>query len=172
PATGTVGRAPPCDGPPPGWAPLLAREAAQRLAAAGGEQQDGPRRQALRLGAALSLVDTHAWLRHLRVRDPHLVRLLLEQRVHTSDVVIGELRLGSGLPKSFAQDILALPRLPSPSAAETRAFIERHLPAFAGSGLGWADAQIVLAAAKAGACLRSSDRAVRRTCRALGVPLA
>lgn len=124
------------------------------------------------MGAALILVDTHAWLRHLRVRDPHLVRLLLEQRVHTSDVVIGELRLGSGLPKSFAQDILALPRLPSPSAAETRAFIERHLPAFAGSGLGWADAQIVLAAAKAGACLRSSDRAVRRTCRALGVPLA
>lgn len=118
------------------------------------------------------LVDTNAWIRHLRVQDPDLVRFLLEQRVHTSDVVVGELRLGSGLPKTFAQDILALPRLPSPGGAETRAFIERHLPTFAGSGLGWADAQIVLAAAKAGARVHSSDRAVRKTCRALGVPLA
>lgn len=117
------------------------------------------------------LVDTNAWIRHLRAKDPLLVRLLLEERVHTSDVVVGELRLGSGLPKSFARDVLALPRLPSPSAAETRAFIERHLPMFAGSGLGWADAQIVLAAVKAGARVHSSDRAVRRACRALGVPL-
>lgn len=120
----------------------------------------------------MTLVDTNAWIHHLRVRDPHLVQLLLQQRVHTCDVVVAELRLGSGLPKSFTQDILALPRLPSPSAAETRAFIERHLSAFAGSGVGWADAQIVLAAAKAGARLHSSDRAVRRTCRALGVPLS
>ena len=118
------------------------------------------------------LVDTNAWIRHLRVSDADLVRFLQQQRVHTSEVVIGELQLGSGLPKNFARNILALPRLPSPGAAETRAFIERHLPAFAGSGLGWADAQIVLAAAKAGARLHSSDRAVRKTCRALGVPLA
>ena len=117
------------------------------------------------------LVDTNAWIRHLRVTDSHLVRFLLQQRVHTCDVVLGELRLGSGLPKNFAQDILALPRLPSPTAAEARAFIERHLSAFAGSGVGWADAQIVLAAAKTGARVHSSDRAVRKTCRALGVPL-
>jgi hypothetical protein len=100
------------------------------------------------------------------------VRFLSQQRVHTCDVIVGELMLGSGLPKTFAQDVLALPRLPSPGPAETRSFIERYLPAFAGSGLGWADAQIVLAAAKAGARLHSSDRAVQKTCRALGVPLA
>ncbi|HVV48669.1 MAG TPA: PIN domain-containing protein [Polyangia bacterium] len=118
------------------------------------------------------LVDTNAWIRHLRAASPDLVRFLLQERVHTCDVVIGELRLGSGLPRGFAQDLLALPRLPSPGAGETRAFVESHLPAFAGSGLGWADAQIVLAAVKAGARLHSSDRAVRKTCRSLGVPLA
>lgn len=118
------------------------------------------------------LVDSNAWISHLRAKDPDLVRFLLQQRVHTCDVVIGELRLGSGLPRYFAQDVLALPRLSSPSAAETRAFIERHLPAFAGSGLGWADAQIVLAAAKAGARVHSSDRAVRKACRTVGIPLA
>jgi len=120
----------------------------------------------------LILVDTNAWIRHLRARDPHLVRFLSEQRVHTCDVVVGELLLGSGLPRTFARDVLALPKLPSPGPTETRSFIERHLSAFAGSGLGWADAQIVLAAAKVGARVHSSDRAVRKACRALGVPLA
>ncbi|HEY4393384.1 MAG TPA: PIN domain-containing protein [Polyangia bacterium] len=118
------------------------------------------------------LVDTNAWIRHLHASDPHLVRLLLEQRVHTCDVIVGELLLGSGLPKTFAQDVLALPKVPSPGPTETRTFIERHLAAFAGSGLGWADAQIVLAASKAGARVHSSDRAVRKACRTLGVPLA
>ncbi len=116
------------------------------------------------------LVDTNAWIRHLRARDPHLVALLLKQRIYTCDVVIGELLLGSGLPRTFARDMLALPRVPSPSAAETRAFIERHRAAFAGSGLEWADAQILVAAAKSGACVHTSDRAVRGACRALGIP--
>jgi predicted nucleic acid-binding protein len=118
------------------------------------------------------LVDTSAWIHHLRRKDFRLVRFLLEQRVRTCDVVIGELLLGSGLPGSFAGDILALPRLPSPTAAETRTFIERQRRAFAGSGVGWADAQILLAAAKTGAQIHTSDRAVRRVCRAIGGTLA
>ena len=118
------------------------------------------------------LVDTNAWVSHFRRRDARLVGLLLEQRVRTCDVVIGELLLGSGLPPGATDHLLALPRLPSPSAADTRAFIERHRSAFAGSGIGWADAQIVVAAARAGARVHSSDRAVRRVCRAVGVPAA
>jgi len=118
------------------------------------------------------LVDTNAWVRHLRRGDERLVRFLDEQRVHTCDVVIGELLLGSGLPKSFSSDLLALPRLPSPSAAETRAFVERHARTFGGSGVGWADAQIILSAAKSGARIHSSDRAVLRVCRAIRVPAA
>jgi predicted nucleic acid-binding protein len=120
----------------------------------------------------LILVDTNAWIRHLRARDPGLVALLLRQQVHTCDVVVGELTLGSGLPKTFTADLLALPRIPSPGALETRQFIERHRAELAGSGLGWADAQIVLAALKSGARVYSSDRALKRACRALRVPLS
>jgi hypothetical protein len=108
----------------------------------------------------------------LRRGDERLVRFLDEQRVHSCDVVIGELLLGAGFPKSFARDLLALPRLPSPSALETRAFIERHARTFAGSGVGWADAQIILSAAKSGARIHSSDRAVLKVCRALRVVAA
>ncbi len=118
------------------------------------------------------LVDTNAWIRHLRRRDAHLIRYLLQQRVRTCDVVVGELLLGSGLPETFAKDLLALPRLPSPNAAETRAFIERQRQVFAGSGVGWADAQIILAAEKTGARIHTSDRAVRGVCRAVGIRLA
>lgn len=115
------------------------------------------------------LVDTNAWVHHLRRRDPKLVELLLQQRVRTCDVVIGELLLGSGLPRGFAEDLLALPRLPSPTALETRAFIERHRKSFAASGVGWADTQIILAANKSGARLHSSDKKVLRVCRAVEV---
>jgi predicted nucleic acid-binding protein len=124
------------------------------------------------LETRLILVDTNAWVAHLRRRDQRLVDLLGEQRVHTCDVVIGELLLGSGLPKTFANDLLALPRLPSPGAAETRAYVERHGRTFAGSGVGWADAQIILTAAKAGARVHTSDRAVRQVCRAVDVLVA
>jgi predicted nucleic acid-binding protein len=117
------------------------------------------------------LVDTNAWVSHLRKKDARLVDLLTQQRVRTSDIVIGELLLGSGLPKTFAQDLAALPSLPSPTATETRNFIERHRRAFAGSGVGWADAQIILTAAKSGARLHTSDSRVRRVCRTLSVAL-
>jgi predicted nucleic acid-binding protein len=122
--------------------------------------------------AEVILVDTNAWIHHLRRKDARLVGFLLQQRVHTCEIVVGELLLGSGLPKTFAADLLALPRLPSPSAVETRTFIERHRRMFAGSGVGWADAQIVLAATKSGARVHTSDGNVRRVCRAIGVALA
>ncbi|MBS2022519.1 MAG: PIN domain-containing protein [Deltaproteobacteria bacterium] len=115
------------------------------------------------------LVDTNAWIRHLRARDAKLVRFLIEQRVHTCDVVLGELLLGVGLPKTFAADLRALPKVPSPTAAETRGFIERHARSLAGSGVGWADAQILLSAQKAGARIYSSDRAVRALCARLAI---
>jgi predicted nucleic acid-binding protein len=118
------------------------------------------------------LVDTNAWIHHLRKNDARLVRFLLQQRVRTCDVVVGELLLGSGLPRTFARDLLVLPLIPSPTAAETRTFIERRARAFAGAGVGWADAEILLAALKAGARIHTSDRAVRKLCRAVGVALA
>lgn len=117
------------------------------------------------------LVDTNAWVNHLRKADLHLVGFLRQQRVRTCDVVIGELLLGSGLPKTFAQDLAALPRVPSPTPHETRLFIERHQGTFGGAGVGWADAQIILSARKSGARLHTSDRGVRRVCLAIKVAL-
>jgi predicted nucleic acid-binding protein len=121
---------------------------------------------------AVILVDTNAWVRHLRAVDPRLVQFLLEGRVHTADVIIGELLLGAGLPKGFARDLMALPRVPTPSATATRTFIERHRRSFGGSGVGWADAQIVHAASQAGLRVHSSDAAVQRVCKALSISLA
>lgn len=118
------------------------------------------------------LVDTNAWISHLRKADERLVTFLLEHRVRTCDVVVGELMLGSGLPRNFSRDLMALPRLPTPSAAEARAFIERHRKSLAGSGVGWADVQILVTATNAGARLHSSDRAVRKVSRLVSIVLA
>lgn len=118
------------------------------------------------------LADTNVWVDHLRRKDKRLVTFLLQQRVRTSDVVIGELLLGSGLPRAFLDDLSMLPRLPSPGAEESRIFVERHRRSFSGSGAGWADAQIILTAAKAGARIHTSDAGVRRVCVSLGVMLA
>jgi predicted nucleic acid-binding protein len=118
------------------------------------------------------LVDTNAWVRHLRATDERLVRFLVDGRVRTCDVVIGELLLGYGLPKGFAKDLMALPLVPTPTALATRVFVERHRRAFAGSGVGWADAQIVHAAIQAGIRIHTADRSVRRVFTALGAPLA
>ena len=87
-------------------------------------------------------------------------------------MVVGELLLGSGLPPRFAADLLALPRVPSPTSLETRTFIEHHAKSLRGSGIGWADAQIILAAHKSGARIHTSDDGVRRVCGATGVALA
>jgi predicted nucleic acid-binding protein len=118
------------------------------------------------------LVDTNAWISHLRKSDSRLVTFLLEHRVRTCDVVVGELMLGSGLPRNFSRDLMVLPRLPTPSAAQAREFIERHRESLAGSGVGWADVQILATVTSAGARLHSSDRAVRRVCRSLSIVLA
>jgi hypothetical protein len=118
------------------------------------------------------LVDTSAWINHLRFGDERLMAFLREGRVRTSDVVIGELLLGSGLPKDFTKDLLALPRAATPSSGATRVFIERHRRSFAGSGIGWADAQILYTAAHVGMRVHTADGPVRRVCRSLSLHLA
>jgi hypothetical protein len=55
---------------------------------------------------------------------------------------------------------------------DPRAFIERHGRTFAGSGVGWADAQIVLSAARSGARVHTSDRDLKRVCKTIGIIVA
>lgn len=117
------------------------------------------------------LVDTNAWVDHLRKADPRLVVLLGENRVVTCDVVMGELLLGAGIPATLNRLLAQLPVVPSPTAAETRGFVERRGRSFRASGVGWADAQIILAAFASGARVYSSDRSVRAVWRSLGLRL-
>ena len=118
------------------------------------------------------LVDSNAWISHLRARDDILVHHIRQQRVVTCDVVVGELALGSRLPGALAEQLGRLPHVPSPSASATRAFVERHAAVFRGSGVGWADAQIILAGSDSGSRIYSADEAVRTVWRQLGFRLA
>ena len=118
------------------------------------------------------LVDTSAWIGHLRRADARLVRLLSQGRVVTCDVVIGELLLGAGLPRALLPALALLPVLPGPSAPQTLDYLRRHQAAFAASGVGWADVQIIVAAVEAGALVYSLDGAIRRVWRSLGFRLA
>lgn len=118
------------------------------------------------------LVDTNAWVHFIRNGDVQLAQLLKQSRVFTCDVVLCELVLGSGLPRHVSDDLFRLPVVPSPTAQETRDYINRHARLFVSSGVGWADAQIIVAAAKVGARIYTSDDDVRRIWRALGFKLA
>jgi predicted nucleic acid-binding protein len=116
----------------------------------------------------LILVDTSAWIRHLRATDRRLVELLRAQRVFTCEVVTGELALGSGLPAELHRQLAHLPRIAVPGAAETVEFLQRNLRSLRTLGVGWADVQIIAAAARAGALLYSQDRPQRTAWRRLG----
>lgn len=100
------------------------------------------------------------------------MRELEEWRVVTCDVVHAELALGSGISAEFMDCLARLPRIATPSAADTRSFVTHHLRSFRASGVGWADAQIIAAAVEAGALLHSADRLQRAVWRALGFRLA
>lgn len=118
------------------------------------------------------LADTNAWVSHLCKADARLSRYLGANHLVTCDVVLGELRLGAGVPPEMHAAMSLLPRLSTPSASDTIAFIDRHLKTLARSGLGWADVQVVVTAALHGARLYSHDLAMARARRALGHRLA
>lgn len=118
------------------------------------------------------LVDSSVWVRHFRVANLTLVRSMRERRAVTCDVVLGELALGAGIPREAELPLARLPHVPSASAAETLQFIRRHGAAFRATGVGWADAQIIVTAAQVGARLHSVDGPQRKVWRALGFRLA
>ena len=117
------------------------------------------------------LVDTSAWISHLRSGDARLVEMLEGDRVVTCDIVVGEIELGVGLSKTIAELFDMLPRVPSPTSARTLAFVRRRRSVFSSSGVGWADAQIVVAAMEAGALVHSTDGPLSRVWRRLGFRL-
>ena len=103
------------------------------------------------------LVDTSIWRRHFRARDDVLIRLLGENRVLTHDGVLHELILG-GVASAARSSLLALRRLPTDPGGDILAGIDRH--PLAQTGLGAIDAQLFLAALRAGVGLYTADAAL------------
>lgn len=114
------------------------------------------------------LVDTSTWIGHFRRRDVHLVELLAAGTAATCAVVRAELRLGAGVPAEVTALLGRLPDLPVPDARGTLAFLDRHVHLLAGTGIGYADLQIVACAAGSGSLLRTADRDLAAAWRALG----
>ena len=100
------------------------------------------------------LVDTSVWSGHLRARAPHLVDLLEAREVASHPWIVGELALGPGIRGPTVDDLLALPQLPVVSDPELLRFVRLH----ALRGVGWVDAQLLLAALTARTPLWTFDR--------------
>ena len=104
------------------------------------------------------LVDTSAWVNHLRAEEPHLVSLLNDNRVPVHPMVIGELACGNLHNRGEVLTLLRrLAKIPVVADDEVLFFIERHR--LMGRGIGYVDAHLLAALALAApALLWTSDR--------------
>ena len=116
----------------------------------------------------MTLVDTSVWIDHLRVAEPHLIDLLLEEQVLCHPFVVGELACGA---LKHRTEILALlrnlPHSPEVDHEEVLAFTDTH--ALMGIGLGWVDVHLLASASLGGKRLWKRDRQLARAARRLGV---
>lgn len=114
------------------------------------------------------LVDTCVWVDHLRLANLPLARLLRDAKVIVHPFVVGELACGRLARRHEVLGLLGkLPHLAPISHAEALAFIENN--GLAGSGIGWVDVHLLAAARLARASLLTSDRALARAARRLGL---
>ncbi|MBK7814699.1 MAG: type II toxin-antitoxin system VapC family toxin [Rhodocyclaceae bacterium] len=96
------------------------------------------------------LVDTSAWVDHLRRGDPTVGQLLESGRVLAHSFVIGEIACGTLRARAEIMGLLGnLPRAPMASDEEVLYFIERQ--ALMGRGLGYIDMHLLAAVAIDGA---------------------
>ena len=116
------------------------------------------------------LVDSSAWLRHLRARDPLLEALLLRSVVRGHADIAGEIAMGRDPEASeFRDEVLALPSLAPVDRMHLLQLVSSH--AMNGTGIGWIDAGLI------GACLESAvpvwlytfDRRMARVAVTLGI---
>lgn len=103
------------------------------------------------------LVDTSAWIDHLRAPDARLRDALQDDRVVTHPFVIGELACGQLRRRAQVLSALAaLPQVGMATHAEVLAMIETR--SLAGAGLGWVDAHLLAAARLGDVALYTHDR--------------
>jgi predicted nucleic acid-binding protein len=114
------------------------------------------------------LVDTSVWIDHLRVSDPRLVALLLEEQVLGHPFVIGELACGSMKRRGEVLGLLQhLPQIDTVPNPEVLVFVERR--ALMGRGLGWVDVHLLAATVSSGHTLWTRDKRLADAARRLGV---
>jgi predicted nucleic acid-binding protein len=88
------------------------------------------------------LVDTSAWVDHLRARDESLVGRLERAEVLCHPWVIGELALGNLSEREEILDLLGrLPQAILATDAEVLTLIDRHR--LSGQGIGYVDAHLL-----------------------------
>ena len=91
------------------------------------------------------LADTSVWIDHLRRGNARLVTLLEEAQVSGHPFVTGEIALGNLKQRREILSLLAdLPQIPLADHDEVLRFVTDHK--LAGSGLGWVDAHLLVAA--------------------------
>ena len=114
------------------------------------------------------LVDTSVWIDHLRVSNPRLVTLLLEEQVLSHPFVIGELACGSmkrrGEILGLLQHLPQIAAVPNPEVLE---FVERR--ALMGKGLGWIDVHLLASTVASGHTLWTRDKRLADAAQRLGV---
>ena len=114
------------------------------------------------------LVDTCVWIDHFRVANLPLARLLKDAKVVVHPFVVGELACGRLARRHEVLGLLGkLPRLSVVSDSEAVAFIEAN--DLAGSGIGWVDVHLLAAARLARTSLLTSDKALARVAKRLGL---
>lgn len=113
------------------------------------------------------LVDTAVWIDHFRKNNPHLKALLIQGRVATHPLIIGELACGNF--KQRRNIFLYLKALPSADLVDHREVLyfieERHLM---GLGIGIVDVHLLASAIISGIPLWTLDKRLKMTAKHLG----
>lgn len=114
------------------------------------------------------LADTSIWIDHFRKANRKLAEALASRDLTIHELVVAELALGSVPNRSaLLADLALLPMLAAAGSADLIAFVtERHLYA---SGIGYVDAQLLLAAHNSGVSLWTRDRRLAAQAERLGL---
>lgn len=114
------------------------------------------------------LVDTSIWIDHLRSTYSLLTSRLLENRVFTHNLVIGELACGNVQNRgAFLTLMHALPRLNPATDAEVLFFIDQHH--LMGRGIGYIDAHLLASTALHAAKLWTRDKRLQTIAETMGL---
>ncbi len=116
------------------------------------------------------LIDTSVWVQHFARGEPGMDEAVEAEIVHTHELVLGELALGSMARRERTLGLLrALPTLPNATHGEVMALVDRHR--LWGAGLGIVDAHLLASCLMAGERLWTRDKALLDAARRVGVRL-